>query len=184
MSSKLFRDDLKFKAYRLYHSLYKRISDARYVLEMSDSSAIGKRVLPPDTEIIVCRSKKEAPEAEAVGQSSDEMSNLFDAGGRLYTLYVRGQLASYGWTRRGADISHWTIPLSSDDIVISRCFTRPAFRGHGYITDVIAAMLAEGGWHEGCRFLTDVHVANKPSLNQFLRTGWRIIARARAPGKR
>jgi len=172
---------LKFSAYRLHHAVRRRISDTRYVLELTDPSPLRNRVRPAGTEIrFFCRAD-EAPDAAYVGQTPEQMSVLFDAGARLYTLYEGSQLASFGWTRRGVNIPHWTIQLNPEDIVVSRCFTQHAFRGKGYISDVIAAMINEEGRNGGGRFLTDVHVANTPSLNQFLRTGWRIVARAQAP---
>jgi GNAT superfamily N-acetyltransferase len=103
--------------------------------------------------------------------------DIFSKGGAILTvILIDGRLATISWIQNGAAIPKWIIPLLDDDCVFSRGYTIPDFRGQGCYARCIAAGYDSVSLKRG-RLLTACHICNTPSIRQFKRSGFEIVAR-------
>lgn len=158
-----------------------RVTNRRTVLELRDPSRLDRRKLSGD-ELLLFSNFRSIPEGvvrELVvvfGESYlCEVQELFQsASARLAVLMVGERLGAISWICSGADIPRWLIPLSDDDLVFSRGFTVPAFRGRGFYARCIA-FTYDSIASPSNRFLADCHVYNTASIRQFKRSGFETI---------
>jgi RimJ/RimL family protein N-acetyltransferase len=75
-------------------------------------------------------------------------------------------------------VKRWYVALSDADVVLYGWYTSPARRGRGLVRHGIAA--AVRAFSPGAtRFLADVRVWNRPSIQVMERMGFECVAKAR-----
>lgn len=171
--------------YKFRFKIGRVFTDQRVVLELQDASRLDRRSFPEEKALTVSAigdipagALRQLEDVLGHGYLASADSLLQQGGAQLTVLLVDGALASVSWLRKSTVIPKWTIAMSEDDYVFNRGYTVPAFRGNGCYARCITAgydsVLSSRG-----RFLTDCHVYNEPSIRQFKRSGFEIIARGR-----
>lgn len=111
--------------------------------------------------------------------SVQEVLRRFQAGGRCYTAWVDGQLASYGWVSfREEYVGEFNlrIRLVPGEAYIWDCFTLPAFRRHGLYSALLAHMLNDLEAGSVCRVWIGADQDNVASQRGIARAGFRAAA--------
>jgi len=98
----------------------------------------------------------------------------FSRQGVLWIAFVDNAVAGYQWSRRGACIDHWFVPLAADDIVVFSTTTFVGYRGLR-IAPAMMQYIAETELRKGAKMYIDCKVWNTPAHKGIERAGFELI---------
>jgi GNAT superfamily N-acetyltransferase len=108
-----------------------------------------------------------------------EVLRRFRSGGRCYTAWVDGHLASYGWVSFKEEYVgefNLRVRLLPGEAYIWDCYTVPAFRRHGLYAALLADMLCDLEAGPVCRTWIGADSDNIASQRGIARAGFRAVA--------
>ena len=111
--------------------------------------------------------------------SVEEVLRRFRSGGRCYTAWVGGQLASYGWVSFKEEYVgefNLRVRLVPGEAYIWDCFTLPAHRRHGLYSALLAHVLCDLEAGSVCRVWIGADADNVASQRGIARAGFRAVA--------
>jgi GNAT superfamily N-acetyltransferase len=111
--------------------------------------------------------------------SVEEVRRRFRSGGRCYTAWVDGHLASYGWVSFDEEYVgefNLRVRLLPGEAYVWDCFTLPAYRRHGLYSALLAHVLCNLEAGPVCRAWIGADADNVASQRGIARAGFRAVA--------
>ena len=113
---------------------------------------------------------------QAEGSASFDVDILEIQDNAVYwAAYLDDRVAGTMLSRSAVHFRRWFVPLESQDMVLFRARTLPAFRGRGVYPALMRHMIAQDLRPEGHAYV-DCRVYNTPSARGIERAGFRKIA--------